>query len=122
MSVSKLGMISVASILSAWAQQVNVAPSGTSGIELIGSESPDFRSSIEAVIGEQAAAQLNPYLPLTVLLRNNSSQSLAGYYVQWSINGSRAGMGVGSLQNKDSKQYLKPDQGFRQRFARLAYQ
>ncbi len=104
----RLAIITLNVIPSGWAQQVTTIPPDAAGIELIGSQAPDFRASVEAVVGPQALPQLGPYLPFTVVLKNNSSQVLVGYYVQWTINGSGGGSGIGTLATKGPDQYLKP--------------
>jgi hypothetical protein len=104
----RLAIIALSVIPSGWPQQVTTVPPDAAGIELIGSQAPDFRASVEAVVGPQALPQLGPYLPFTVVLKNNSSQVLVGYLVEWTINGSGGGSGIGTLAAKDPDQYLKP--------------
>jgi hypothetical protein len=103
-----LAITTLAVTLPAWAQQVTIVSPDATGIELIGPQAPDFQSSVEGVVGPQAQVQLGPYLPFAVVLKNNSSQVLVGYDVEWTINGSRGGSGIGTLATKDPDAYLKP--------------
>jgi hypothetical protein len=96
----KFGIIALAGIAPTWAQEVTVLKPMAPGVELIGSQSPKFQSTAEAVIGVQAFSQLGPYVPLTVVLQNNSSQGLVAYQVRWALNGTDRGIGIGNLANK----------------------
>lgn len=104
--VVRLAITTLSAVVTARAQQVTIVSSEVTGLELIGLQSPDFQSSLEGVVGPQA--QLGPYLPFAVVLKNNSSQALVGYEVEWTINGSEEGCGIGMFATKGPDSYLKP--------------
>ena len=66
-----------------WAQTVTVVPSPAEGIELLGSQSPDFRADVEAIVGTAAMPLIEPWLPFTVVVKNNSAQTLLAYNIRW---------------------------------------
>jgi hypothetical protein len=107
---TKLAIVTLALALPGVSQQVTITPPEAGGIELIGSQSQQFQSSVEAVIGQQALAQLGPYLPFTVVLKNNSSQALLGYKIQWQLDGSRIGLSAVAAKNPDFS--LNPGMAF----------
>ena len=99
------GWIAMLVMLPGWAQTVTVAPSPAGGIELIGSQSPGFRADVEAIVGAAAMPLMEPWLPFTAVLKNNSGQTLAGYEIRWSAG--NANMSIGQLSTTDPSG-LKP--------------
>jgi hypothetical protein len=82
---------------SGWPQTVTVQQPDAAGIELIGSQSPEFMGYVEQVLGAGGLQGMMEWLPFAVVLRNNSSQAVIGYDVRWGINGGRAGHSVGGM-------------------------
>jgi len=61
-------------------QTITVLHPEAAGIELIGSQSPEFQTSLEAVVGPQFS-QLGAWLPYTAVLKNNSPQAVVAFEI-----------------------------------------
>ena len=110
MRVLHLAILASALILSAEAQPVTILKPEAPGIELTGSQSPDFQASLEAVTGPGVMSALGAWVPFTVVMKNNSSQNLVAYHIFWSMGRGRAGIGMGTQSSTDPDGYLKPGQ------------
>jgi hypothetical protein len=109
MRFTGLAVLTLTVIRAIGAQTVSIVQPEVPGIELIGSQSPEFRQSLEAVAGPEAFGQLGVWLPFAVVLKNNSAQALVGYQVLWWENtGER--WTVGGVSPFSSKGYLEPGQ------------
>lgn len=108
----RLASIVLAALPCASAQTVTVIQPGIPGLELIGSQSPDFQTALAAVISPELLPQLAAYIPLTVILKNNSPQALAEYMLWWTIdlqpNRRTGGWGAGWISPKSTDAYLQP--------------
>jgi len=77
-------------------QTITVLYPEAADIELIGSQSPEFQTSLQAVLGPQFY-QLGEWLPYTVVLKNNSPQAVVAFDIQWGINSPTTGTGFGVI-------------------------
>jgi hypothetical protein len=82
----RFAILAVAAFASVKAQTVTVTPPGVSGLQLIGSQSPEFQRALAAVISQPLAPQFAAYIPFMVVLKNGSAQALAGYGFWWAID------------------------------------
>jgi hypothetical protein len=110
MRVLRLAILVSAIVLPAEAQPVTIINPDAPGIELIGSQSPDFQASLEAITGPGVMSALGAWVPFTVVIKNNSSQPIVAYHIFWSMGRGRTGLGIGSLSFTDPAGYLKPGQ------------
>ena len=69
---------------SCYSQPLSVQSSTVPGIEIAGSESPGFAAAVTEILGSQVSdlpPVIGPWLPYAVVVRNNSSQPVAGMCV-----------------------------------------
>lgn len=53
------------------------------GVQLIGVASPDFRSLLSTAVGYKPVPELEPALPFSTVLRNNTDRRIIAYTVRW---------------------------------------
>ncbi len=66
---------------SCYSQPLTVQPSTIPGIGIVGPQSPDFAAAVPEILGSDVSdlpPVIGPWLPYAVVVRNNSSQPLAG--------------------------------------------
>lgn len=81
------------------------------GIELIGTQSPEFQAEIEKMLTPEVLATFSAWLPYTVVLKNNSSEPLVAYDVRWSVDyPRRGGWGSGMVSGTGPAGYINPGQ------------
>lgn len=86
MRLHRSPIFALAALASAGAQTITVRQPDTTGLQLIGSQSPDFQSAVAAVIAQPLAPQFAAYIPFMVVLKNGSGQPLAAYGFWWAID------------------------------------
>lgn len=79
-----------------YAQSVTVRPSAIVDIELIGPQAPEFAASVSRIVGSEQLGGLVDWLPYGVVVKNNSSQTLAGMALMFSLASDGKALG-GSL-------------------------
>lgn len=67
-----------------YSQPIIVQPSAIAGIEIVSPQAPDFAAAVAQITGADPPRNLLAWLPYGVIVRNNSSQPLAGLCVLWS--------------------------------------
>jgi hypothetical protein len=70
---------------SCYCQQVIIQPSAIAGIQMMGPQSPEFTAAVAQIVGSEQPYALTAWLPCGVVVRNNSSQVLAGICVVWTM-------------------------------------
>jgi hypothetical protein len=83
--------LSLTAGIPAWTQTVTVQPPDAAGVELIGSQSPEFQGYVQQVLGADGFQGMAEWQPYAVVLKNNSSQTLIGYDIRWGYDGIRGG-------------------------------
>lgn len=68
-----------------YCQQVTVQPSTITGIEILGPQSPDFTAAVARIVGSAQPPTLAEWLPYGIVIKNNSSQAVAGVCVVWTM-------------------------------------
>jgi len=79
--------------LASFAQNIAIAPAPVTGLQLIGPASPEFPSALASVAGAGFAAQFANWLPLTVVVRNNTPRTIVACNFAWSFDGVARGGG-----------------------------
>jgi hypothetical protein len=100
----------VAFALASFAQNIVIVPAPVSGLNLIGSQSPEFQATLAAVVGSDFSTQLTNWLPLAVVVKNNTSRTVVACNFVWSFDGIARGGGFAvSLESpKGSANRLQP--------------
>lgn len=60
-----------------------VQPSAIAGISIIGPESPGFAALVSQIVGSDQPSNFTAWLPYSVVIKNTSSQAIAGIMVAW---------------------------------------
>ncbi len=74
-----------------WAQTITIVQPEAAGVELIGSQSPEFQTCLHAALSPDVVKQFSAWLPYTVVLRNNSPQPPVAYHIKWALDPPRMG-------------------------------
>jgi hypothetical protein len=78
-------LLALAAVPTGWAETVTVVRPATAGVELIGPQSSEFQTYLQAAISPEVVRQFSAWLPYAVVLRNNSSQPLVAYHIKWRL-------------------------------------
>jgi hypothetical protein len=101
----------------AGAQTVTVIQPHTPGLQLIGSQSPDFAAAAAAIVSAQTLQQIATYLPLAAVFKNASTQPLMAYTIRWTVDNKSTvdknlnplvGIGGGASSPRNPENYLQP--------------
>jgi hypothetical protein len=68
-----------------YCQQVIVQPSAIAGIQIMGPQSPDYTAAVAQIVGSEQPPTLTAWLPYGVVVKNNSTQVVAGVCVVWTM-------------------------------------
>lgn len=92
------------------AQTITIIQPQSGGLELIGAQSSEFQSYLQAAISPEVVRQFSAWLPYAVVLRNNSLQPLLAYHIKWALDPPRrAGWGNGDVYGvAGPDRYLNP--------------
>lgn len=102
-------ILALAVIPTGCAQTITIVQPEAAGVELIGSQSPDFQTFLQAAISPDVVKQFSAWLPYTVVLRNNSPQPLVAYHMKWALDPPRkGGWGNGEVSGTGPEGYLNP--------------
>jgi hypothetical protein len=72
-------------VQTALSQTVNVEASTLPGIEILGASAPDYRSAIDQILGPVRSSDMEAWLPFGIVLKNNTSQTIAAVAVTWDL-------------------------------------
>lgn len=71
--------------MAGFAQTLTVHPSAIPGVEIIGSQSPDYAAAVDRILLPPRAPALDAWLPYGIVLKNETAQSVYGVAVRWNL-------------------------------------
>ena len=100
-------ILALAAVPTGWAETVTVVQPETAGVELIGPQSSEFQTYLQAAISPEVVRQFSAWLPYAVVLRNNSSQPLVAYHIKWRLT--LLGRADGNLRRRFWRRRIRTD-------------